>query len=69
MAVICSDDFTDAMTKVVTGANYPAIKDSDVKNYVVPNPPIELQEKFAAFVEQTDKLKFYKSPKWRERRW
>ena len=57
MAVICSDDFTDAMTKVVTGANYPAIKDSDVKNYVVPNPPIELQEKFAAFVEQTDKLK------------
>ena len=69
MAVICSDDFTDAMTKVVTGANYPAIKDSDVKNYVVPNPPIELQEKFAAFVEQTDKLKFYKSPICRERRW
>ena len=57
MAVVCSNDFTDAMTKVVTGANYPAIKDSDVKNYVVPNPPIELQEQFAAFVEQTDKSK------------
>lgn len=57
MAVVCSDDFTDAMTKVVTGANYPAIKDSDVRNYVVPNPPIELQEQFAAFVEQTDKSK------------
>ena len=57
MAVVCSDDFTDAMTKVVTGANYPAIKDSDVKNYVVPNPPVELQEQFAAFVEQTDKSK------------
>ena len=57
MAVVCSDDFTDAMTKVVTGANYPAIKDSDVKNYVVPNPPAELQNQFAAFVEQTDKSK------------
>ena len=57
MAVVCSDDFTDAMTKVVTGANYPAIKDSDVRNYVAPNPPIELQEQFAAFVEQTDKSK------------
>ena len=57
MAVVCSDDFTDAMTKVVTGANYPAIKDSDVRNYVVPNPPIELQEQFSAFVEQTDKSK------------
>ena len=57
MAVVCSDDFTDAMTRVVTGANYPAIKDSDVRNYVAPNPPIELQEQFATFVEQTDKSK------------
>ena len=57
MAVVCSDNFTDAMTKVVTGANYPAIKDSDVRSYVVSNPPIELQEQFAAFVEQTDKSK------------
>ena len=58
MAVVCSDDFTDAMAKVVTGANYPAIKDSDVRNYVVPNPPVELQEQFSAFVKQTDKSKF-----------
>lgn len=58
MAIVCSDDFTDAMTKVVTGANYPAIKDSDVKNYVVPLPPIDLQNQFTEFVEQTDKLKF-----------
>lgn len=57
MAVVCSDDFTDAMTKVVTGANYPAIKDSDVKGYTVSLPPIKLQEQFAAFVEQTDKSK------------
>lgn len=57
MAIVCSDDFTDAMTKVVTGANYPAIKDSDVKNYVIPLPPIDLQNQFAEFIEQTDKLK------------
>lgn len=57
MAVVCSDDFTDAMSKVVTGANYPAIKDSDVMNYTVPNSPIELQEQFATFVEHVDKSK------------
>lgn len=57
MAVVCSDNFTDAMTKVVTGANYPAIKDSDVRGYVVPNPPIELQQQFATFNEQVDKSK------------
>lgn len=58
MAIVCSDDFTNAMTKVVTGANYPAIKDSDVKNYVIPLPPIDLQNEFAKFVEETDKSKF-----------
>ena len=57
MAIVCSDDFTNAMTKVVTGANYPAIKDSDVKNYVIPLPPIDLQNEFAKFVEETDKSK------------
>lgn len=58
MAIVSSDNFTDAMTKVVTGANYPAIKDSDVLGYEVPLPPIALQEQFAAFVKQVDKLKF-----------
>lgn len=45
------------MTKVVTGANYPAIKNSDVMNYQVSLPPIELQTQFAEFVQQTDKSK------------
>lgn len=58
MAIVCSDLFTDTMSKVVTGANYPAIKDSDVMSYEVALPPIEQQTKFAAFVEQTDKSKF-----------
>ncbi len=58
LAIVCSDKFTDDMTKVVTGANYPAIKDSDVMNYLVSMPPMELQEQFADFVHQVDKSKF-----------
>jgi len=58
LSVVCSDQFTDAMVAVVTGANYPAIKDSDVLGYKIPLPPNELQEQFATFVEQVDKSKF-----------
>lgn len=57
MAVVCSDEFTKAMTNVVTGANYPAIKDSDVMNYPVRQPPMDLQQEFAAFVSEVDKSK------------
>lgn len=57
MAVVCSDEFTKAMTNVVTGANYPAIKDSDVMNYPVRQPPMDLQHEFAAFVAEVDKSK------------
>ena len=57
MAIVTSDKFTDDMTKVVTGANYPAIKDSDVMNYQVALPPMELQKQFAEFCKQIDKSK------------
>ena len=56
-AIVCSDDFTNKMTEVTTGANYPAIHDSDVMNYMVANPPIEIQNEFADFVKQVDKSK------------
>ena len=56
-AIVCSNKFTDDMTKVVTGANYPAIKDSDVMNYIVAYPPLEEQMRFAEFVKQVDKSK------------
>ena len=58
LAIACSNEFTDAMSKVVTGANYPAIKDSDVMGYTVPLPPIEQQNEFERFIEQIDKSKF-----------
>jgi len=54
-AIICSDRFTNKMTNIVTGANYPAIKSSDIMNYIVPLPPIQLQNEFAEFVAQVDK--------------
>ena len=54
-AIICSDRFTNKMTNIVTGANYPAIKSSDIMNYLIPLPPIKLQNEFADFVAQVDK--------------
>ena len=54
-AIICSDRFTNKMTNIVTGANYPAIKSSDIMNYIVPLPPIQLQNEFADFVAKIDK--------------
>ena len=54
-AIICSDRFTNKMANIVTGANYPAIKSSDIMNYIVPLPPIQLQNEFADFVAKVDK--------------
>ena len=41
------------------GGNQPNLNGNMIKNYSVICPPRELQEQFAAFVEQTDKSKFY----------
>ncbi len=57
MAVVTSNEFTDEMSKVVTGANYPAIKDSDVFNYIVSLPPLEQQIMFEQFTKEVDKSK------------
>lgn len=58
MAIVCSDEFTEAMSRVVTGANYPAIKDSDVLSYIVSVPPMDKQRQFEEFTIQVDKSKF-----------
>ena len=55
---VLQDKFTSDMVAVTTGANYPAIKDSDVLNYEISNPPLKLQQQFASFVQQIDKSKF-----------
>lgn len=57
LAALLLDKFSRKMNELTTGANYPAIKDSDVLGYRIPRPPIERQNEFARFVEQTDKSK------------
>lgn len=57
LAALLLDKFSRKMSELTTGANYPAIKDSDVLGYRIPRPPIERQNEFARFVVQTDKSK------------
>ena len=45
----------------VTGSLVPHISAKDIRSFPIMLPPIELQEQFAAFVEQTDKSKYYSS--------
>ena len=40
------------------GANIQNLNQQILSTIVIPIPPIELQNQFATFVEQTDKLKF-----------
>ena len=56
--IVLDDEFTEAMVKLTTGASYPAIRDDDVLDYEMIDAPIELQNKFADFVQQIDKSKF-----------
>lgn len=48
---ILTNEFTNSMNKKTTGASYPAIKNSDVLDFELPVPPIELQNEFENFVE------------------
>ncbi len=51
---------TDSMRKKMAGrgANIQNLNQQILASLNIPTPPIELQEQFATFVEQTDKLKF-----------
>lgn len=55
---VLTDYFTEDMVSLTSGANYPAIKSSDIYNHEIIYPPIELQNQFADLVKQVDKLKF-----------
>ena len=56
--IISSDAFTEAMCEQASGISYPAVHDSDILQYPVPNAPVGIQEQFADFVRQSDKSKF-----------
>ena len=52
-----SEEFVNMINEKVAGAKMPRVSMSDFREFDVPVPPLELQEQFAAFVEQTDKSK------------
>ena len=52
-----SDEFVNMINEKVAGAKMPRVSMSDFREFDVPVPPMELQNQFAAFVEQTDKSK------------
>lgn len=56
--IVRSERFTHDMCQLTTGANYPAIKNSDILKYQIPLPSKEDMDQFATFVRQVDKLRF-----------
>ena len=56
--VVTSEAFTKAMCEQASGISYPAVRDNDILQYLVPDVPLSVQEQFAAFVRQSDKSKF-----------
>ena len=52
-----SDEFVKMINEKVAGAKMPRVSMSDFRDFNVPVPPMELQKRFATFVEQTDKSK------------
>ena len=57
-ALLQSDYFDDAILSNVRGGTQKFISLGDIRKLEVLVPPLELQEQFAAFVEQVDKSKF-----------
>ena len=45
------------MIKATTGANYPAIKDSDILKYNIPLAPDDQQQQFALFTDKVTQQK------------
>ena len=45
---VCSDKFTDYLVGLTAGANYPAVREDDVRNAIVPIPPLSEQSRIVA---------------------
>ena len=55
--VLLTDSATDYFVGITSGANYPAIKSTDMKKFQVIIPPIELQNQFAQHVANIEQQK------------
>lgn len=49
-----SDNVTDDFMRLVSGANYPALKNSELKKYKIPIPPLSLQNEFASHISSIE---------------
>ena len=58
-ALLQSDYFDKAITSKVRGGTQKFISLGDIRKLEILVPPIELQQQFATFVEQTDKSKYH----------
>ncbi len=56
-----SQYFLDYILQFSSRTNLPKVNRKEISGFKMPLPPLELQEQFAAFVEQTDKSKYYSS--------
>jgi type I restriction enzyme S subunit len=54
---VCSPCFVADMTQQSTGASYPAVSDTIVKNSKIPLPPIAEQKRIAAILDKADAVR------------
>ena len=55
--VLKSDSVTNYFVGITAGANYPAVKSSDVSKFLISSPPIDLQNQFAERVAVIEEQK------------
>ena len=54
-----SEYFLEYILQFSSRTNLPKVNRKEIAGFRMPLPPLKLQEQFAAFVEQTDKSKYY----------
>ena len=55
--IVKSDAFTEYLMERVSGANYPAVRENDITDYISIIPPLALQQEFADKIEAIEKQK------------
>ena len=56
-SLVLTDRFTKYLTERTSGANYPAVREEDIKDCAIGVPPLELQSAFAQKIEAIEKQK------------
>jgi len=55
--LVLTPHFTDYLVKRVTGANYPAVREDDIRGCLIGVPPLALQHSFSQRIEAMEQLK------------